>query len=414
MLCPSCREPVTPGHRFCSNCGTPVTADAPDEPTVPLEPVSPTPPVDEPTPTASPLTVPSPMPTLPDLPPVGNLPPVEVQPSSTATAWPMVHTGELPVVVRTQPFRITPLVLMSVLAGVTAVASAVLDVVSYRATGDLIDSFTWRLNDLASNLMVGTVIAAVAMLIGACLGATGRRFWSGLAGGAGLAVAGMLGAAVGSGVGLLDGTKVRFVTSGAAVTLTTTYEIGWILAVVAAGLGGLVFLMSLPQSVDDGRRQLDPFVAVLGLLGAAAVAVGPLLPGEGGTWRDNIAIDSVPPVAVYLRLLPLALVVLGGLAGFLNRRRWGLGMVLGSVSVGVWQTVTAFTESGDLPYGIAGGNPGVVDAAHPFRPHMVTVAGVAAVLAALLVNSVVAVVRRAPAAKGQSPDARRTAAAATS
>ena len=423
MLCASCGAEVAPGNRFCPTCGSPVASETPadqlsllDEPTPAAVPIVPTP--TESVPTVPVPTVPmptlapsSPMPLLPESAPIGDLPPVVVPP---VTAWPIATTGELPVVVATQPFRITPLVLLSVLAGACAVASSLLEFVAYTATGDLIDGFSWRLNDLASNLMVGTVIGAVLMVVGSCIGATGRRFWSGLAGGAGLAIAGVLGAAVGTGVGLLDTTKVRFVTSGATVTLTTTYGIGWVLAVSAAGLGGVVFLMSLPASTDDHRRRLDPFVALLGILGALAVAVGPLIPGSGGSWSDNVMVDEVPPVAVYLRLLPLVLVVLGSLAGFTGRRRWGLGMVLGSIAIGAWQTVTALAEIGDMPLGIAGGNPGAVDAAHQFRPHVVTMAGVGAVLLALVVNSVVAVVRRRPKAKGQSPDARRTAAAATS
>ena len=117
----------------------------------------------------------------------------------------------------------------------------------------------------------GTGIGAVLMVVGSCIGATGRRFWSGLAGGAGLAIAGVLGAAVGTGVGLLDTTKVRFVTSGATVTLTTTYGVGWVLAVSAAGLGGVVFLVSLPASTDDHRRRLGPFVALLGIVALIAL-----------------------------------------------------------------------------------------------------------------------------------------------
>jgi len=390
MLCPSCRAELSPGHRFCSVCGAPIIADVPTAET-PVVESAPTEPI------AVVAPPPMPMPTLPESVPVGNLPPIEVPQPSNVTAWPMINTGELPVVVTTQPFRVTLLVLLSVLAGATAVASSLLDLIEYRSRGDVVDSFTWRLNDLASNLMVGTVIGAVLMVVGACVGATGRRFGSGLAGGAGLAVAGMLGAAAGNAVAVLDDVKVQYAKSGAAVTLTTTFDIGWILAVVAAGLGGLAFFASLSAARSDNRRPLDAVVATVGFLGAVAVAVGTVIPGTGASWADNVMADEVPPVAQYLRLLPLLLLVVGAAAGFFARRRWGLGMVLGSVAIGVWQTATALTESGDLPFAIAGGNPGVIEPTNPFQPHMVTVTGLAAVLLALAVNSVVAVVRRRPA-----------------
>ncbi len=107
-------------------------------------------------------------------------------------------TDSLPMVVDgTLPFRITPLVAVGALAGVLAVASAFTDVASYEVTGDRVESAVYKLNDLASNYTVGAIIAALLLIGGAALGATGRRVGTGLAGGAGLALAGMMGMVIG-------------------------------------------------------------------------------------------------------------------------------------------------------------------------------------------------------------------------
>jgi hypothetical protein len=102
------------------------------------------------------------------------------------------------------------------------------------------------------------------------------------------------------------------------------------------------------------------------------VVVGTLIPMEGAQFADQFANDFTPPATLLLRLLVLVLIAVGGFTGFVNSRRWGLGLALGTISIGVWQWATAITESGDIPLGIAGGNLGAPD----FAPHILTSVGV--------------------------------------
>ncbi|MEQ1699108.1 MAG: hypothetical protein ABMA25_03310, partial [Ilumatobacteraceae bacterium] len=287
-------------------------------------------------------------------------------------------------------FRITPLVAVSALAAVLAVAAAFVDIASFEVAGGVgAEAGKYKLNDFASNLTVGAIIAAVLLIGGSALGATGRRIGTGLAGGAGLALAGMFGMVIGRVTGVFDSKEVELLLRGGSFTLTTTQEVGFWLAAVAAVLGGIAFILSFAGGKPDGRPPLSPAIGVLGALGTLAVVVGPMIPMDGGSFGDNFSNTFIPPATLYLRLLVLVLIGVGGLVGFLANRHWGIGMALGAISIGAWQWVTAITESGDIPLGIAGGNPGG-DIADPFAPHIVTTVGVILMLLAGVAGLVVA------------------------
>lgn len=277
-----------------------------------------------------------------------------------------------------QPFRITPLVAVSTLAAVLAVASALVDVASWEVTGSEVDSFAYRLNDFASNYLVGTIIAAVLLLAGAATGATGRRIGTGLAGGTGLALAGMMAMMVAQVTAVFDAKDIEYVLranadSGFSYTLTVTHELGFWLAVVAAVLGVVAFVLSIiTASGPDGHQPVSAAITVIGAVATLLVVVGTLIPMEGAQFADQFANDFTPPATLLLRLLVLALIAVGGFTGFVNSRRWGLGLALGTISIGAWQWATAITESGDIPRGIAGGNLGAPD----FAPHILTTVGV--------------------------------------
>ena len=83
------------------------------------------------------------------------------------------------------PLRSTLLV-MAVAAAAVGVSSAFLTVLRYRVTGDVTASMRIGLNGISTNARVGAIIAAVLLVIGASIGLSGRRFGTGLAGGAGL------------------------------------------------------------------------------------------------------------------------------------------------------------------------------------------------------------------------------------
>jgi hypothetical protein len=312
-------------------------------------------------------------------------------PSPAAEEWPVGGNTDQTHAVGDQPFRITPLVAVSALAAVLAVASAFVAVASYTvAPQGLLPDASYKLNDFASNYTVGAIIAAVLLVAGASLGATGRRVGTGLAGGAGLALAGMMSMVIGQAIGFFDGAELRLISLGGSFTLTSTQEIGFFLAVAAAVLGGVAFALSLSEAGADPFPTLNPAVGVFGALGTLAVVVGPLIPMNGAAFGDNFANDFIPPATLYLRLLVLVLIGVGGLVGFLVNRRWGVGLALGAISVGAWQWITAITESGDIPWGIAGGNPG----ADSYAPHVVTTVGVVFMLLAGVAGLLVAAQQR--------------------
>ncbi len=437
MFCPSCGAAVKAGQRFCTSCGialvdTSVHQTTEALPTLtPLAPQSAAP--------AAPAVAPLPPPSMPAAPPAASptLPistvPASTVPASTAPAAPAaaettaltvveqtahtatadvwaaadVATGQLnatvpsplmptsawPVVdgddttditndleVQTQPFRLTPLVGVAAVAGVLAVATAFVDVATTEVSGDTTFAWTYKLNDFASNYTVGAIIAAVLMVAGAAMGATGRRFGAGLAGGAGLALAGMMSFMIGQVIAWFDAEEVGLMQGGGAFTLTTTQEIGFWLAITAAVLGVVAFVLSLSGRGEDGRPQVGEVFTILGAVATLLVVVGCLIPGKAADFADQFANDFTPPATLLLRLLVFVLIAVGGIAGFISGRRWGLGMALGAISIAVWQWITALSESGDIPLGIGGGNYGATD----FAPHVITTVGVVMMLLAIL------------------------------
>lgn len=395
MFCPSCGAAAQPSQKFCTECGAAIAAAAPAAAAATLPPPHLTPPAAPVAPATPPAGVDAYEATA-ALTVVEQTSPTGYDPNAWNTAepaWPAGGdtTGELPVppsaVAATEPFRITPLVAVSALAAVLAVAAAFVEIASFEIAGGPVSvAEKYKLNDFASNLTVAAIIAAVLLVGGSALGATGRRVGTGLAGGAGLALAGMFGMVIGQVTFLFDVTEVGLLGSGGSFTLTTTQEVGFWLAAVAAALGGIAFILSFSGGKADGRAPLNPAIGVLGALGTLAAVVGPLIPGEFGSFGDNFSSEFIPPATLYLRLLVVVLIGVGGLVGFLANRRWGIGMALGAISIGAWQWVTAITESGDQPFGIAGGNFG----ADSFEPHIVTTVGVVVMLLAGVAGLVVA------------------------
>jgi hypothetical protein len=395
MFCPSCGTGVQASQKFCTECGgslvgalaapsfdsnpTPPSGTLPPPNLAPPQPAAPpTPPVtyppDQYAPTAA-LTV------VEQTSPTGY----ESNPWETDTTgqWPTDQvqsqggdTGEVPLV--SQGFRATPLLVVSALAGVVGVAACFATTASFEVAGDIVNKQEYKLNDFSSNLTVGVIVAAVLLIGGAALGATGRRVGAGLAGGAGLALAGAFGWVIGQVTALFDAQEVLLLGGGGTFTLTTTQEVGFWLGAVAAGLGVLAFALSLSSGGRDGHPVINPAIGALGALGTVAVMVGPLIPMNGAAFGDNFSNDFIPPASLYLRLAVLVLIGIGGLVGFLANRRWGYGMALGAISIGAVQWVTSVAESGDYPLGIAGGNVGATD----FAPHIVTTIGVVVMLLA--------------------------------
>ncbi len=417
MFCPSCGTTIQPSQKFCTECGaalsgataptvaSPTFAPLPPPATVNPSSAHDTPPagteIYDPTAALNVIEQTSPTGYEPSAWEVGATTVAATTVGETTVGetieWAPGDTGEAPVASETHPFQFTPMLGVSLLAAAVAVATAFVDFASTEVVSDAgTQALTLKLNDFTSNNTVGAIIAALLLVGGAALGGTGRRVGAGLAGGAGLALAGMMGMAVGQAISLFDSTEVALLRSGGSFTLITTQEVGFWLAVVAAVLGGVAFAISLTSAGYDGRPPINPFLGVLGALATLAVVVGPLIPMNGAGFGDNFSNSLIPPATLYLRLLVLVLIGVGGMVGFLLNRHWGVGLALGAISIGAWQWVTSLTESGDLPLGIAGhlprplGDLGAQPSAlggnfvngvdSPFSPHIVTTIGVVLML----------------------------------
>jgi hypothetical protein len=447
MFCPSCGVATQPGQRFCNTCGAALTlgpsSAAPDLPPPTIEQPATTavPPV-APVAAAAAISIPS-----------GEIPPVDspefdalfdtarfrVVPQTTdtaeqiSTAWeagavpwadatdpvPRVggDTAEAPMLPVAGPAPLRAVMLMVAIAtAAVAVTGALLTMVRYRVTGDVTADVSLKANDLSTNALIGAIIAAVMLVIGGALAMSGRRVGHGLAGGAGLGLAGFLAWLAGDAVSVLDSVRQGLAESGMAYRLSTTMDVGLWLLVAAAGLGGVVFIVGLFGSGPDGSPGVHPAAGALGMLGTLAVVIGPMLPLNGATFADNFSSDigigparwwkgfvlltlgvdhgQVPPVTTWMRLLALLLLLVGGLLGFVAGSRWGLALVGGSFAVAAWQWFSAVAGAGDRPFGIAGGNPGDED----FAPHIVTTVGVAMVAIAVVLGVTTSYLARKDAA----------------
>jgi hypothetical protein len=365
MFCGSCGAPSQPGQRFCGTCGAALggALPLPTPATTTLQVVEQTPP-----------------------------PPPDAWGATPPAGIPQVDTAPVPVVGATTDPRTTPLVVVAASCAVTGIVAAFTRLFTIESDGIIVQ--TSMTKDLFENTTVAMIVAAVVLVGGALLGSTGRRIGSGLAGGAGLATLGISAMHVGLVLNLFDTAEQDAIDEGRAVTLRFVHELGfW--AFAAAGVAGLVvFAMALRDNLPDGHAPLSGGVAALGALATVAVVVGPLIPRQNGSFGDNFETDPSPWVTI-ARLLSLLLIGLAGWIGFLSARRWGVGMALGGISVGLWQWFTTLTQDDTVNLGIAFTNPGSFE----LSPHPVTTVGVLGMLAAAVLMLVLGAQRpAAPAA----------------
>ncbi len=273
------------------------------------------------------------------------------------------------------------------------------------AVGDVIDIRTSRptpgitsgmatLDDIATNLGPGGVVGAAVMVVGALLACFGLRWASGLAGGAGLALAGW--AALTIGLVEVPVGEAESITraSNDAFTLTVTRDVGWWLVVGVGVVGTIVFLASARSVRRANQRYLNPLIGGIGAVCVLVLAVGPLVPVGDSTWRDNVrsptaAID-LPTIFFAGRLAQVALIAFAGVVGFLAVRAYGLGLAAGALSVAACLWITSLLELGPRPTGIAARNPGAVDTV----PHGVTIVGMILSVVVIIIAVIVAVVTR--------------------
>ncbi len=267
-----------------------------------------------------------------------------------------------------------PLYIAATLTIGACIASLVLKLFSFDAQfdgGSLNDSLTAA--ELSSNAPIGLVIGMVVMAIGTVLAGTGSRLGAGLAGGAGLGLASLAATMMALVVSNYDGAAETVPAAGAFV-LTRTYEPGFFTLVGVVGAGLLAFFVSVWAGGRESRSPMHPAVAALGALAAVVAAASPLVPVDGAALVDNFGGTSLSESVAAVRLVALALLLLAGVVGFLNRRMWGLGAVLGAFSVALWIVISREAEVGDTPVALGLGN------LFSGEQIVATIAGVAATL----------------------------------
>lgn len=313
-------------------------------------------------------------------------------------------TEQMPVVVtpQTQPrvgFRFGLTMFIAIVAAVVALGAMFANILvitsdeSLVSTPDTPETFrtgTWIADDLAGNISIAGLVAVVLLVMGGVASGFGWRWGSGLAGGAGLAMAGLAALTLGLAQFPIDVAHqfARIPAAGDPFVLTITRDLGYWLLVVAGALGVVLFFASIDDAVGDRRAGLNPWIAALGALAIVVAVAGPLIPENQALFSDNwYLVDSPGEPSAFLlvgRLVQIGLLLLGGVIGFLSVRRWGLGVAVGASLPAVWLTVSTLLDLTDSPVGPGFRNPGAQD----MHVHGVTIIGMSAVVAMLVLGAV--------------------------
>ncbi len=328
---------------------------------------------------------------------------VEREPVGATQAMPTA-TAQMPAVVAVQApavhrFRFGAVTFLAVVTGLVTLAGLFTTIVSIDSDARLtigadapfgFRTGTWIADDLANNLSIAGLLAAVLMVAGGIAAAFGWRWGSGLAGGSGLAVAGLVGLALGLAQIPIDAAhEFAQIPPDEPFTLTITRDVGYWTLLAAGALGIIVFFASINDAFGDRRAGLNPWIAALGALGTVVAAGGPLLPENLADFSDNLYLTDGPGEAPALllasRLAQLGLFAVAGVVGFLSVRRWGLGVAIGGTVPAIWLAISTLFELTDAPVGPGFRNPGADD----MHLHGVTIIGISAV-AAIAVLAVIA------------------------
>jgi len=312
-------------------------------------------------------------------------------------------TAEMPAIVAPAPaargFRLGAVTLIALLTGLVTLVSLFADMVAVTSDQRLTPSEqtpfgfrtgTWIADDLADNLSIAGLLAIMLMIAGGVASGFHWRWGAGLAGGAGLAIAGLAGITIGLAQSPIDAAhQFASIPSDQQFTLTITRDLGYWLMVAAAALGVVLFFAAINDASDDRRSGLNPWIAALGGLSAVVAAAGPLVPEKQAIFSDNwYLIDGpgeAPAMLIVGRLVQLGLLLLTGVVGFLTVRRWGLGLAIGGSLPVIWLAASTLFELTDTPVGPGFRNPGATD----MHVHGVTIIGVSAI-AAMAILAVIA------------------------
>lgn len=325
----------------------------------------------------------------------------DLQPLPQAAPVPTMQVPVIPTPVAPQPhgFRIKGVTILALIgAGVTlaSVFATILTITSDVRLTPLANApvgfrtGTWIADDLAGNLSIAGLVAALAMAVGGVAAGFGWRWGSGLAGGGGLAFAGVAALTVGLAQMPIDAAHdFAAIPSEQVFTITITRDAGYWMLIAAGAVGLVLFFASLSDAVDDRRPGLNPWIAALGALAAVITAAGPLIPENRALFSDNWFLVDAPGEAPALllvgRIVQLALLAFAGVFGFLLVRRYGLGLAVGGTVPVLWMAVSTLFDLTVNPVGPGWRNPGATD----MHLHGVTIIGSSA-LAAMLILAVVA------------------------
>ncbi len=294
-----------------------------------------------------------------------------------------------------EPFQIRLSFVLALFGLGAMLMSVVADVIDLRTTRPVagITTGAQTLDDIGSNLAVAGFVGAAAMVLGGLLACFGLRWGAGVAGGAGLAVAGWAGLTIGLAEFPIAVAESITRTSTEAFTLRVTRDLGWWLIAGVGVVGVLVFLASL-RSIGTGRRTpLNPLVAAVTAVAAAVLAFGPLVPVGDAVFADNFrSVDpnrDLPTAFFAGRLGQVALIAVAGVIGMLMVRNYGVGLAAGGLTVATWMWASSLAELGDRPIGIADRNPGAASTV----PHAVTTTGMVSALTLLALATILAVIR---------------------
>ncbi len=337
--------------------------------------------------------------------PVGVTEPIEVVETSPVDVFAPPVTAEMPAVfdgsadltdypTPREPFQFRIIFLLAIFGTAAMLMTIAAEVIDLRTTRPVsgISTGPQSLDELGSNLGLAGFIGAAVMVLGALLACFGLRWGAGLAGGAGLALAGWAGLAIGLAELPIAIAESITRTSSVQFTLTVTRDLGWWLIVGVGVVGLIVFFASLRSIGAGGRPALNPLIAAVTAVAMVVLAFGPLVPVDA-VFADNFrSIDPTRdlPTAFFAgRLGQVALIALAGVVGMLIVRSYGLGLAAGGLSVPLWLWITSLGQIGSNPVGIADRNPGAVSTV----PHAVTNVGMVASLALLVVAAALATFR---------------------
>jgi hypothetical protein len=283
----------------------------------------------------------------------------------------------------------TVLAVVASIAGVAAIVSAFVPVLTVTTDAPIPEVGDYRLNDLflGTNLVLAAVIAGVLLIGGGVLAVLGKRIGAGLAGGVGISLAAVAVVVWGRIDDVSQSAQANAVAvaagGGGGTFFRAKQGVGLWVLIGAAAVGLVALIIALVQSGADGRPRLNVFVCVAGAAAAVVAAIGQMIPGDFTTFGDNFNTTLDSHAVVFGRLGMIAIVALAGIIGFLLASRWGVGLALGGAAIWIWQWISSITGNGDRPFPPGFVAFGTTDG----KPHIVTTVGVIAmlVLAALAV-----------------------------